>query len=412
MKLSIQSDFPPEAIELVGDAEQLGAYAYVMLQHMAGSDAEHIPHQIVRPFQRWADSLGIKNDLFFRADHVANYELRPTDLRAFIKRINSPSDRLKDAAGRIRWPILRVTVPSQALGMLPHFAVVAHELGHAIQDEILIDLTDYEPQVASVVATARNRLELLGLSYGMSEQIELQGIIIRWLNELKADAVGLYLVGPAFYFALSGFLELSGHGLGIGTSHPPSQLRRQLLMDRLNLGGADSFTEVFKAHSGIDLREESNSPNLMALPEGDELFDILNGHMKPTTAAICVALIPFMTSLGQEIYAAVESRLARDDASIIYTPERLRADLSAHLKELVELVPPIEARPAGGEPVATSLAGILNVGWAALLGKLNDISVPSAATMDPDTLRMERLHDLLLKAVELSEARQLWSQAR
>jgi hypothetical protein len=57
------------------------------------------------------------------------------------------------------------------------------------------------------------------------------------------------------------------------------------------------------------------------------------------------------------------------------------------------------------------LAGILNVGWAALLAKLGDfpeVTVPPGA--DADALKMEKLHELLLKAVELSDARLTWEE--
>jgi hypothetical protein len=57
------------------------------------------------------------------------------------------------------------------------------------------------------------------------------------------------------------------------------------------------------------------------------------------------------------------------------------------------------------------LAGILNVGWAALLAKLGDLpdaAVPPGA--DPIAQKMEKLHELLLKAVELSDARLTWEE--
>ena len=56
-----------------------------------------------------------------------------------------------------------------------------------------------------------------------------------------------------------------------------------------------------------------------------------------------------------------------------------------------------------------SLASTLNVGWAALLTKLSDMPEVSSSRTNL-SLKMERLHELLLKGVELAEARQVWKE--
>ena len=57
---------------------------------------------------------------------------------------------------------------------------------------------------------------------------------------------------------------------------------------------------------------------------------------------------------------------------------------------------------------------ILNVGWIALLCRIEDFDANVSDT--PKHLRggarSEKLHDLLLKAVELSEARRKWQNTR
>ena len=127
---------PVDAKQLVEDAETLAGQAYAWLRHVAGADATAISHQVVAPFQRWVKALGISDTIFFRGEHLSNYELGTFDLERFAKTLQNPSKSLLKATKDISWPLRRVTVPSQALGMFPHFAVVAHELGHAIQDTI------------------------------------------------------------------------------------------------------------------------------------------------------------------------------------------------------------------------------------------------------------------------------------
>ena len=393
---------------LVRDAERLGNTAYRLLRYMSGSEAEHIPHQIVAPFQRSVDALGIKNTIFFRADHVPNYELRPEDLRKFVDQINDPSQSLLDAVAHIEWPILRVTVPSQAMGMLPHFSVVAHELGHAIQHRIKFGFRQYATQILDAAKRVEARLAAAQIKYGKEEQLLFVSMLASWTEELKSDAVGYYLFGPAFYFALSGFLELVNQGYGIGEAHPPSHFRRCLLVQHL-VSGAPSFSTVLKEGAGLDLEEEINSPHLSALPAKNILFGRLSLKLSTRAAAVAVELVDVIELMGSDIYDSALKLLQTDSPDLIYTPVQLKQDLKAHLEPLINLVPPIEARQ-GDAVVPSSLASILNVGWAALLAKITEIQPPAGGEGDADARQMERLHELLLKAVELSEARRLWDE--
>jgi hypothetical protein len=403
-----------QAAALVADANLLGNQAYEFLQRLEGSEADQIPHQVIGPFKRWVAGLGIDNTIFFRADHVPNYELATYgDVQSLAARLNNPSASLTKAVGEVTWPFLRLTVPSQALGMLPHFAIVGHELGHAIQSRISPDLSAFNAAGQESVQRTADRLAKAGLTFGVQEQVDRQTILGRWMNEIISDAVGYYLAGPAFFFALSAFFELSGAGLGIGLWHPPSFVRRRLIVERLR-AGAPSHASVFEAATGLAIDDDMNSPHLTALPNPDDLDNALKGNvqmpMHPIIAAICVELVPLIESIAGAFYDEAESVLQNSKPDMLYTPARLEADLANHLEPLCHLIPPIEHREAG-VPKAATLAGILNVGWAALLAKLGDLpdaAVPPGA--DPIAQKMEKLHELLLKAVELSDARLTWEE--
>lgn len=394
-----------DASSLVQDANQLGNTAYDLLQKLEGATADEIPHQIVSPFQRWVTGLGIGNTIFFRADHVANYELATFHLEKMIRNLNAPSQTLLDATAAVDWPFLRLTVPSQAMGMLPHFAIVGHELGHAIQEQIRPDLTAHTAAAQQSLQRTIDRLKAEGLQLDAQAQLRRQGVLGSWMNEIRSDAVGHYLAGPAFLFALGAFFELSGGGWGIGMSHPPSVLRRKLVVHRLRQG-TPSHASVFESATTLPLSEDMNSPHLIALPAPDDLYNALRPRLGSVDAAICVELVPLIEAIADEFYAEAERELQRTNPDMIYTPERLDADLSNHLEALCVLVPPIEHREAG-VAVATTLAGILNVGWAALLAKLGEIGTAAGAP-DNAAATMERLQALLLKAVELSDARLIW----
>lgn len=400
-----------QAGALVADANLLGNRAYEALQRLEGSGADQIPHQVVGPFKRWVDGLGIVNDIFFRADHVPNYELATYgDIQSLAVRLNNPSATLTSAVSEITWPFLRITVPSQALGMLPHFAIVAHELGHAIQSRISPDLTAFAAAEQDSITRTTQRLANDGLRFGLQEQLERQRILARWQNEIIADAVGYYIAGPAFFFALGAFFELLGGGLGIGLWHPPSIVRRNLVVERLR-AGAPSHATAFENATGLAITDGMNSPHLSGLPNPDELYIALKTHaqMHPIQAAICVELIPLIEMIAGAFYDETQVVLQATNHEMVYTPAQLEADLANHLDPLCQLIPPIEHREAG-VPQASTLAGVLNVGWAVLLAKLNALPAGTSTGDDATAQKMEMLHQLLLKGVELSEARQTWEE--
>lgn len=394
--------------DLVQNAEILAGLAYEWLSYVAGADARGIPHQVVAPFQRWVDSLGVRNTLFFRAEHLSNYELWTFDLEKFAQNVPSPHPDFLKASTEINWPVQRVTVPSQAMGMLPHFAVVAHELGHAIQDQIQPDLTAFDSDNDAFFVRVQDRLTKAKLPYGKNEKARCLEIADKWQNELKADAVGHTLAGPAFFFALAGFLELTNAGYGIAPTHPPSDLRLDALIVAL-AGGTPSFIEIADRVLGLKVNIPLLSPNLKTCPTPDPLFSELEQLYGSTDAAICVELVPYMKKIAPTIFEKAADLVAFLDADLPYTPPHFEADLGRHLALLVKLVPPIEYRE-GGTTKAATLASILNVGWAALLRELDkmpDIGNSSTGTIQA---KMERLHQLLLKGVELSEAKRRWDE--
>lgn len=386
----------------------MGNYAYGCLGHVAGADASQIPHEIVAPFQRWVDQLDIQNTIFFRAEHLPNYELGVFYLNYFST-ISPCSPSLNSALANFgSLPVLRVTVPGYAMGMLPHFAVVAHELGHAIQTKIKPDFSSHKQAADDCYKRIKTRLDTKDIVLNQKILFQISNIQNNWINELKADAVGHCVVGPAFFFALCGFLELSGRNYGVSSTHPPSSLRQTLLIKQLSSENK-SFIDVFYAKTGLKIDKDTNGPHIPECPKANTLVQKLERNFDYTYAVICTELIPFISAIGADIYGAAISYLQTSAAEIIYTPDQLEADLKYHLDPLCNLVPPIETLNAKGAHAA-SLSSILNVGWAGLLTRLDNFPEPAGNDGDVKAKKMERLHELLLKAVELSEARLLWEE--
>jgi hypothetical protein len=397
-----------EQLKLICEAERLGEMAYDFIDYLSGAHSDDIPNQVVGPFKHWAENLEIKNTIFFRARHCPNYEISTADFYRSLRNINNQSISLTTALKNISWPVQMVTVPSHAMGMLPHFAVVAHELGHAVQDRVDLDLRTYAGSVDECEQRIRSRI---GSSYGAEERSNLAKILYNWVDELNADAVGFLITGPAYYFALMGFLELSGHTYGICNTHPPSDLRQELLFDRIEEGKL-SYAAVYEEHTGQKLSKRMNSPHVPSCPNPDILFQLLTEDgINEAEAAILVELVPLAREMANEIFKSASIMLKKLKSDITYTPMMYADDLNAHLNPLTEFIPPIEVKR---EEVTrpTSLACILNVGWVAMLSKLDKFPRQKNGKGDDEALQIETLHELLLKALELSEIKRLWDRRR
>jgi hypothetical protein len=107
----------------------------------------------------------------------------------------------------------------------------------------------------------------------------------------------------------------------------------------------------------------------------------------------------------------VDNYLNAHTASAVYTASKFDDDLTKHLEAMLVAIPPVEDRVTGTSPVPTEFASILNVGWVVLLTKLGDLRVKTQASDALGYEKLERLHGLILKAVELSEARRQWEGA-
>ncbi|WP_374383139.1 hypothetical protein [Dongia sp.] len=401
---------PDKELELITEAERLGEASYTLMQWVAGADASQIPHQIVGPFQHIVKKLGITNDIFFRSEHLPNYELGPDDSGKNYQTLTYLAPTLKKAIGEINWPILRVTVPGHAMGMLPHFAVVNHELGHAIQGRIQFDEAPFQHDLQQFGQRLGARVQKESINWSAKASSLIQAIYNRWLNEIRADAVAYALSGPSFFFAFCGFIQLSGKSYGIAPTHPPTDIRRSLIFREMSKENP-SFLAVFKAETGMEITETINSPGVPSCPPPDQLYADIVPLFGREAAAICTELAPAIAVIGPAIFDAARDYIIAHCPDLLYSPTQLQVDLSTHLEALCNLIPPIES-PGPNGPEPTSLSTILNVGWAALLTRTDKISAPVGKSGDETANKLERLHELLLKATELSDARRIWEETK
>lgn len=415
-------------------AANITRHAYRLMKLIEGAGLNDIPYPLVGPLQRWFSDLGVDNTIVFTAVLDDNYEIDPQPKEWALGGIRAQSQSLIDAIDEIDWDLLRVTIPSKAFSYLPHSAIVAHEIGHALYNRI-------RWQVREIYAPLSPLLSHLITPVTATHPFVVQHakqIFFKWHEELVADAVSFYLAGPAAFFALSDSMGYSSQTIGLGRKHPPHALRRRVLYERLKLGGKKSFAAIFEERTTAQLTEEFNSPLIMNIPKLDDIFDTyrLTHKFDSRIAAIFAALShEFLNIVSvEEIYSAVHDYLDRHHRTAIYSPNDLDQDLHDHLVPLLRAIPPIEigqdlsglsarAFPHNTDEGKKALkeldrhlndsrpvrfSTILNVGWAAILTKHDELRIRTNPESNPDCQKLEQLHRLLLKAVELSEAFRNW----
>jgi hypothetical protein len=135
-----------------------------------------------------------------------------------------------------------------------------------------------------------------------------------------------------------------------------------------------------------------------------------DGHSKEESAVIAV-LHGSMGPIAQATYGSVRDYLTPNNPDLLYTASRYENDLKNHLPALLSAIPPIENGLDIGQRTPCDFATIINVGWVVLLTKMDQLKVRTSSNGALGAEKVERLHDLLLKAVELSEARREWESA-
>ncbi len=385
---------------------------------MQGADISELEYSTVGPMQRWIDELNLQQTTFFRAENVVNYELRLIRERDY--KVRDPSPTLQAAITEIIWPLTRITVPSRALGILPHFAIVAHEVGHAIYDDlkpiISTSLAKHSKENNSVFDNYYTKLKTrIGSDYddNQARRITYQ-ILSNWTEEIACDAVAFAMTGPAIFFALSDILQFASANVLFTKTHPPKTLRRAFLYD-LMFEETSNFAQIMKDVAHIDITNNFNSILIAELPDIDILFsEYSKMYGRNDVAAVLSELPTVIHHFGPLICEAVVKAFYSTPPYIglAYRADTFAKDLETHLEPLLMAVPPIESGPSLAAKLPTDFPTILNVGWIVLLSKLENFEID--ATDVPEHLRYgakaEILHRLLLKAVELSEIRRQWQK--
>ena len=407
--------------DVLREAADITSQSYSYLADMAGAGLDDLPHAVVPALQRWFTAVGVTNTVFFRARLEENYELAWYQKEKELPE-KKRAESLDKAASDISWPLLRVTVPSKAFSYLPHMAIVAHEIGHALYRQL--ELKRINLDGSGIDEAIRKRLKDVPDVDRYPGKIDKMVLVVseHWKEELVADAVSHFLAGPAAFFAHSEFLSYGEMHYGYNHFYPPNSLRRRVLHEQLARAG---FSDVFKRHTGFEITEDFNSPLMVVTPSADEIFKFESQpspQYNPKLAALFAELPNYIVSLVPSIYESVLDHLSNTAPDVVYTADKLDLDLKDHLEALSLALPPIERAEPGpnglkgqkaidhklNHKVPVEFASILNIGWAALLTKHSELKIRPSGLANEDCEKMEKIQGLLIKAVELSEALRSW----
>ncbi|MFE9747261.1 hypothetical protein ACFYOT_20350 [Saccharothrix saharensis] len=134
-------------------------------------------------------------------------------------------------------PVPVVAVPRYQLNHLPELPLLAHEVGHCVEQDFDLALT-----------TSRH-LSLRAQSMPQDRRSTWRG----WLSELFADCFATVTAGPSYVSALVDFLAFgpdvaSDAGLPpMGTSHPPARLRIAVATELLTHTGFEPEAQAIRS---------------------------------------------------------------------------------------------------------------------------------------------------------------------
>lgn len=210
-------------------------------------DSSRIPFEILRALSWAAEQLvGIKCRVVVRLDPIFNYSIFSTE--RVVTHYNWHADWVNVIARR-DWnydDILWLGIPSALSGSILVNALAAHEIGHLLfykQKDALIPiiskiyatvLPDHQSRLQEHIVAEVERAEPLPPTKDIYNtkagalSLRLQQTALDWCEEVYSDLVGARLLGPAYLAAFDRVL-VGKHPPS--SSHPPNQLRRDIVKD-------------------------------------------------------------------------------------------------------------------------------------------------------------------------------------
>ncbi len=371
---------------------------HMLLGFVEGSDVHRSPGQLMQPLRRYVRSIIPESEIFVSAKAELNYSIQ--DIAEPLRKLLSDTP-LRSSCELLPRLLFVVNIPAVEAGEILIHGLLAHELGHplykrhALAGKLLPNIKVKDELVKNLVKMLseapkgqQNPTPELRLREWVTEQVTSR--TTGWVVELSCDAIGLRLFGPAMFFAAVHLMIAFKHLDEGSKTHPPSRLRIKLMIRMLKqLYPVDKWHDKLQAfmRDWDEISADAIAPRSM--------FDQLATESIDDKALDLIAETSSMAVPDTQSYA---SKQFEEDS----------AELTCLLKKNI---PPGERGPYG-RAVPVALASIINAGWHVFLCDFEtfreglhtgDSRARSAAKT--------KLHELILKALEISEMKTAWDEA-
>jgi hypothetical protein len=370
-----------------------------LLGFVDGSDIHRSPGQLVPTLRRYTQSILPTSEIVVSSKPELNYSIH--DIAGPLRELFAGTS-LEESCRLLPELLFMLNIPSAESGQVLIHGVLAHELGHALYNrkEIAKDLLPKirinEELVRSLAKAMFDNQQKQGNptpELRLRNQVthEITARVHGWVKELSSDAIGIRLFGPALFFA-EAHLLISLRPIDKGTAtHPPSRLRIRLMMRMLK-----QLYEVDKWHG--ELQGFSKAWDEVSA----EHIPWANSYDQVALEAINDTALDLISEASAIATSSVQC----------YSSARFVQDVSDMGPLFLSCIPPGDAG-ADGPGARTAMASIINAGWHVYLCDFEAFR-KGLHSNDSDTrfAVAAKLHELVLKALEISEIRTMWEEAR
>ena len=378
-------------------------YLHMLLGFVEGSDVNRAPGQLIQRLRRYVRSIIPESEIFVSAKAELNYSI--LDIAKPLRKLFSDSlsdTPLQSSCQLLPQLLFVVNIPAVEAGEILIHGLLAHELGHplyekhALADKLLPNIKvkdELIKNLVKVLSEARKGQQNPTPELSLRERVteEVTSRTAGWVVELSCDAIGIRLFGPAMFFAAVHLMIAFKHLDEGSKTHPPSRLRIKLMIRMLKqLYSVDKWHDQLQAFMR-DL-DEISADAIAAR----NMFDQLAIESIDDRALDLIADTSSLAVLETQSYGAKQYA---DDST----------DLT---RLLINYIPPGE-RGSYGYAASVELASIINAGWHVFLCDFETFRKGlHVGDREARLAAKTKLHELILKALEISEMKTAWEEAR
>ncbi|HXX63929.1 MAG TPA: hypothetical protein VEO56_09040 [Bacteroidota bacterium] len=390
---------PPELETRIHRVTSLIPFLHILLGFVEGSDVHHSPGQLLPTLRRYTRSIFPASEIVISSKPELNYAIQ--DIAGPLRKMFSGTS-VEASCALLPELLFMVNIPAAESGQILIHGVVSHELGHALYDrqemakKLLPKIKLNESLVKGLTSTMyENQLKQghptpeLRLRKQITQEITAR--VNGWVKELSSDAIGIYLFGPALFFSAVHLLTSFGHLDESSDTHPAPRLRVKLMIRMLKqLYTVEQWRPELQSYLA-DWDSVSAAPVKGTNPYDQLALETIND-----------AALDLISQESQSATATTDR----------YSTERFVRDTNEFSRLLLSHIPPGEAGPYSNA-TSVGLASIINAGWHVYLCDFEAFR----KTLHPNDARTRyttaaKLHELVLKALEISGIRMAWEEAK